>query len=374
MYKRWIVLVFTVVLLLTMQVSVFATGDVSPSIILEGKAIDAPASVSYGALYLPLRAIAESIGYDVEWTRKGNTISLTKTGSSILIELNDSKVTKDGHTYYMDGDYTGDIQSGIIFIRNRIYMVKGIFSELLGLNTIWDNKSSSASLEKIIYNDISIKPMKETSEDKYLKLTIQYPEISGLDKKSVQDSINSVIIKAADDAKKEGVKYAEEMKQTYDSGYTGSPNQCETYFDYRLKYNRNGLLSIVFLDYQYTGGAHGMTVQSSHTFSLDTGKDYELKDLFKSGADYVSTINGAVKLRMAEKVKAGILPDQPLTPFKTIKDNQDYYLSDNGIVIYFQQYEYFPYASGIQEFTVVFDKMKDILKSDFGFFITAGVK
>lgn len=33
------------------------------------------------------------------------------------------------------------------------------------------------------------------------------------------------------------------------------------------------------MNYQYTGGAHGITVQSSHTLNLETGEEYKLRDL-----------------------------------------------------------------------------------------------
>jgi hypothetical protein len=124
---------------------------------------------------------------------------------------------------------------------------------------------------------------------------------------------------------------------------------------------------VVFLDYQYAGGAHGMTVQSSHTLNLKTGEEYVLKDLVKSGVDYISFISDTVKDEIDKRVKEGKLPDYSLAPFKDIKSDQDFYLSNNGAVVYFQQYEYFPYAAGIQEFTVEFAVLKNMLKPDFSF-------
>jgi len=150
-------------------------------------------------------------------------------------------------------------------------------------------------------------------------------------------------------------------------GDTRSPHKYETYFDYKLKYNQNGLLSVTFLNYQYTGGAHGLTVQSSHTFNLKTGEEYKLKDMIKDDADYVTLISGIVEKQITKRAKEGILPEQPLTPFVAIKDEQDFYLSNNGVVVYFQLYEYFPYVAGIQEFAVDFSELKDILKADFHF-------
>jgi len=84
--------------------------------------------------------------------------------------------------------------------------------------------------------------------------------IDGLADKTVQDSINSIFSKSAVEARNEGLRNADEMAKVMTSDYTDSPNKCETYFDYRLKYNQNGLLSIIFMNYQYAGGSHGLTV------------------------------------------------------------------------------------------------------------------
>ena len=169
-----------------------------------------------------------------------------------------------------------------------------------------------------------------------------------------------------DSSRLKPLKNADEMKKDRASGYGGSPNKCETYFDYSLNYNQNGLLSVVFKDYQYTGGAHGSTVQSSYTFNLNTGEEYKLKDLFNSDADYVSFISDTVRKEINERVKDGSLLEE-LTPFNTIREDHDFYLSNDGIVIYFQQYEYWPYAAGIQEFTVEYAALKEMLKPGFSF-------
>ena len=43
-----------------------------------------------------------------------------------------------------------------------------------------------------------------------------------------------------------------------------------------------------------------------------------------------------------------------LFPFEAIRADQDFYLSNNELVVYFQAYEYTPYAAGIPEFAAGF--------------------
>jgi hypothetical protein len=356
--KKYFLAVVIFMLMLSLHTNAFAATDSQPAIMLGDTRIEAGALVDKGNVYLPLRVVSEALGYEVKWSEKDRTISVVGSEKDIVIDLINYKVTANDHAYYT-GDYT--------IFEDRIYMGTDFFSDNLGLRVRWDRQNNLIQLESVQENAISIKTIKEVSETDIIKITSQYPQIDGLVDQAVQDNINSVLKEIAMAAKNESLKNAEEMQKELIPGYTGSPNKWESYFDYRLKYNQNGLLSVVFQDYRYTGGAHGLTVQSSHTFNLNTGAEYKLKDLVKSDADYVAFISDIVRDEMHARVKEGILPDYMIEPFEAIKEDQDYYLSNDAVVIYFQQYEYFPYAAGIQEFPVEFSALEGLLKPEFSF-------
>lgn len=324
-----------VLLIIFSGVSGIASAAPQPAIELEGAQIEPNAYIDGENVYLPLRAIVEALGYRVLWTGRDNSVSVTKTGQNILLDLKNGTVSANDHTYYM----------GSITHKGATYLEADFFSENLSLGVKWAEPSEKVELEKIKENGISVKTVREASEDKNIKITIQYPQINGLDDQAVQDNINAVFKESAQAAYNEGLKNAGALEAEKAAGYD-NPNKYETYFDYRLKYNQNSLLSVVFLNYQYTGGAHGLTVQSSHTFNLETGAEYSLKDLFPGGEDYISLFNETVKSEIKDREL------YVLTPFESIKANQDFYLVNDAAVVYFQQYEYFPYAAGIQEFAV----------------------
>ena len=198
-----------------------------------------------------------------------------------------------------------------------------------------------------------INTKREDSETDTLKITIQYPELVGLDNAVVQDKLNSLFAELASDAKNR----AKEAEKNIIPEQIAWGIKAECYFTYEVKYNHQDLLSIVFSDYQYGGGAHGLTIQSSYTFDLKTGTEYKLKDLFKAGSDYVSLISSEVKKQMEERDMTEFL----LYPFHSIKTDQDFYLSDNAVTVYFQAYEYLAYAYGIPEFTVEFSILEEWL-------------
>lgn len=329
---------------------------------LNGVGIQAVAYIDEGNVYLPLRAVGEAMGYEVDWSEKDGAVVISGAGKNITVDLKNNKITANDHVYYMGWDEDGKI------IGNRTYMEAGFFTGNLGLDVFPDRQGNKVKLKSVQENDISITTVKEASDTGIIEINLQYPQIDGLADKAVQDSINSFFRESARAARDEGLKNAASVAED-DSGSAGSPNKHVTYFDYRIKYNQNGLLSVVLTDYQYTGGAHGLAVQSSRTFDLKTGAVYRLEDLFIEGADYVSIISGIIKDEISKRVREGILPEYTFTPFEAIKADQDFYLSNGAVVVYFQYYEYWPYAFGIQEFPVDFSALKDILKPGFGFLI-----
>jgi predicted secreted protein len=364
MRKKALMVGIVMLLLLSLPASGVAATDGNPAIELDGAEIGAAAYIDGGNLYLPLRAVGEALGYKIEWPGQDSPISLTKPGNTILIDLQNSKITANDHTYYMSGEYPDRVHSGTP-AGNITYMREDFFVDNLGLTVRWDRQEQRVKLESVKENAVTVKTVTEASETETIKITLQYPQLDGLKDKAVQERLNAIFEEAALAARNEGLQNAAEIEKARASGYPTSPNKGETYFDYRLKYNQNGLLSLVFNNYQYFGGAHGLDVQSSHTFNLETGAEYKLKDLFRSEADYVSLMSGIVRNEIDEGSKEGLLVE--LTPFQALKADQNFYLSNNAVVVYFQEYEYFPYAAGIQQFPVDFAALQDMLAPEFGF-------
>ena len=131
----------------------------------------------------------------------------------------------------------------------------------------------------------------------------------------------------------------------------------EVVADYTIEYDQNGLLNILFQDYLYTGGAHGMTYRSGYLLDLNTGKTYaSLEDLFKDGTDYISLLSAEVK-------KGFDALDIPLLtpPFVQIRPDQGFYINDDDLVIYTDLYEYTAYAAGFPEFRIPLASLSDVL-------------
>ena len=114
-------------------------------------------------------------------------------------------------------------------------------------------------------------------------------------------------------------------------------------------------ISLIQRFYQFTGGAHGMTLQIGHTIDRTSGRQLNLVDLFLNGANYAERMNQFV-------LEEGRARKLPMWDFKGIGEKSAFYLSDTGIVLFFQQYEIAPYSAGIIQMQIPYELMLDILQ------------
>ncbi|WP_337101374.1 DUF3298 and DUF4163 domain-containing protein [Paenibacillus sp. YIM B09110] len=184
----------------------------------------------------------------------------------------------------------------------------------------------------------------QTAKAHFHKADLAVPHISG--------GVNSAADKRINDAIKKSAQ-----KLVDSQGSLQDPN-AEMIGFYEQKTNEKDVLSLSLYNYAYTGGAHGLTLQDSLTFKQSTGETYTLAQLFKSGSDYVSRLNEIIAAQIKERDIA------PIEPFKSIRPDQDFYIADRALVIYFQIYELTPYVFGFPYFPISVYDIEDIINED----------
>ena len=131
-------------------------------------------------------------------------------------------------------------------------------------------------------------------------------------------------------------------------------HQFEAYADFFDTYNENCTISLYFDQYEYTGGAHGLTVRSSDTWNLQKSKRIDLNELFPHNSNYKQYIIDSINRQIEDKISSGDSPyfeNYSQLVADTFKPG-NYYLTSDGVVIYFQQYDIAPYSTGLPTFTI----------------------
>ena len=178
---------------------------------------------------------------------------------------------------------------------------------------------------------------------RYLKpplIDFCYPVVEGLGDHAVEQKINQQII---------GLMYrmiAELQQPDLSMRVSGS---------FESKTNQRNVLSLTLWALGDFGGAHPMTYIRSLNIDGMTGTDYPLGTNFKPGSNYVDILSDLIRKQIRER-------NIPLLEeFRGIRPDQDYYVADNVLIIYFQLYEISPYAAGFPYFPIPLYQIEDII-------------
>jgi hypothetical protein len=145
---------------------------------------------------------------------------------------------------------------------------------------------------------------------------LSYPQINHTDK-SIEKKINTTIIEVLD-----------EMKVIENDEITEF-----TIGNYKITYNTNNMLSIIFnIRYRIEGSLSYMDYIASLNFNLETGKTLSLKELFNDNYDYLAIINNFIE----EYFNTNNIDET----FIGIEDEYLFYLTKNGLSIYFPPSQY----------------------------------
>lgn len=129
------------------------------------------------------------------------------------------------------------------------------------------------------------------------------------------------------------------------------PIRCfEAMVSFNLTYKSGSLLSMYFDKYEYTGGSHGNTIRTSQTWNLQACSKVRLKQLFNYSFNYKEYILKQVK-KQIENEKEYYFDDYEKLIEQTFNEN-NFYCTKEGVVIYYQQYDIAPYSSGVREFLI----------------------
>lgn len=190
-----------------------------------------------------------------------------------------------------------------------------------------------------------------------LKYTIKYPSITWARNKFAMRKFNSYNYERA----MELAQYAEmdllnEAIELYEyNSLKGYPIMVfEVYYDYNITYQNNSVISLYTDEYMFLGGAHGNTKRESQNWNMQTGHFIELKDLYPNNSYYIIDILKSINSQIAKQINSGenYYFDNYCQLALESFNLDNFYITEEGVVIFFNQYEIAPYSSGIPTFLI----------------------
>ncbi len=149
--------------------------------------------------------------------------------------------------------------------------------------------------------------------------------------------------------------YPQAVKQYQFSKSQGYPfNTYELVQNYDLTYCKKPILSLFFDLYEFTGGAHGNTVRTGNTWDLRRGTLITLNELFIRDYDYNKIILKTIEAEARRRQIAGKADYFENLSENLVKfyDEKNFFLTEEGIAIFYPLYTIAPYVTGIQVFII----------------------
>jgi len=141
--------------------------------------------------------------------------------------------------------------------------------------------------------------------------------------------------------------------QNFKKDFPEIPQYWDAQIDGEVSFQSAEIISIAITAYLNTGGAHGNTTISFLNFDAATGKEISKEKLF-TDMDSFKTI-------------AKLYFDEEITDKSILFDPDNFELpvnigfSEDGVILLYNAYEIAPYATGIIEFKIPFEKVNDYL-------------
>lgn len=125
---------------------------------------------------------------------------------------------------------------------------------------------------------------------------------------------------------------------------------------YEVPLNSDGLLSIVMSLYTETeDNPTGSTLFTSLTMDVNTGEVYDFGSLFDNSMNYTEIVSDIATQKASE------MNINFTTPYTGVTDTQKFYLTPEGLVLYYQVDEFTPASSGLFRITILYNELSNIL-------------
>jgi N-acetylmuramoyl-L-alanine amidase len=150
--KKWFFLLFAAAFLLCANAAWTSakapkTTEPVPKLFLDGLELNAatPPKLVNGWVLVPIRIVAENLGYKVGWDSANKQVTVQEGSTQILMTLGDTTALVNGRAVTMQTPPTLDSDTTLIPLR--------FVSETFGLQILWDNHDKAVFLYTVAAND-----------------------------------------------------------------------------------------------------------------------------------------------------------------------------------------------------------------------------
>lgn len=217
-----------------------------------------------------------------------------------------------------------------------------------------------------VYNLMRTQFNESMGRDEFFSYDLQYPSFFNMNNdyfyimQTHLDNINSNIKLDVDTF----VKGLRNEEQEYNLNAAKNNTPKRNYMassNFAVTFSINHILSAIV---NFIGSVDGVgniyNLLYNYNYDLRTGNRIQLKDVFKSDVNYIEVVTNYVNYKINQNPSMYYPIDQIQIP-----EEQAFYLTDDGIVIYFGLDEVAPAKYGIPKFKMMFSKFEPYINPRF---------
>lgn len=195
-----------------------------------------------------------------------------------------------------------------------------------------------------------------------------YPKYDSADavvRNRINESIMEAILDIVTDEKKTGNRSLQEVARDFFSDYREYANgpyamPWELDCTGEVIYLSDRIFSLKISNYWFTGGAHPNTITNMLNYDLERGNIITLQDLVVDWDTFIGIAERS--FRQAKGIDAGqSWQESGYFWGNEFKLSNNFAITEQGILLFYNTYEIAPYAAGITEFVISYADLKGII-------------
>ena len=155
----------------------------------------------------------------------------------------------------------------------------------------------------------------------------------------------------------ENILFEEAKRVNEENEKNGYPvMQYEVILTYEITLIQANIVSLYMDNYTFTGGAHGNTIRQSKNWNLQQACQIPISYFYEEDPYYILDILKHINTEIKERIhknEASYFDNYCQLVIDTFQ-LENYYVTPTHLVVFFQQYDIAPYATGIPTFSIPF--------------------
>lgn len=321
-----------------------------------------------GRVLVPFRKILEELDCEVGYSEADGqkTITASKGTKYVYTNIGENKMYVNGEEVQLD--VPAQIKNSRTLVPIRA------ISESFDASVNWDADTRTVTINSkqgqynIKTGKLS-KVLKDSSGHELIKISYEYPVIENSGNSAFVEKINADYKKSAEDYAAEiennYLKDAEEFYASVGGDTALLPFEAKVTYD--VDANRKDILSITSFESIYLGGAHPSSSKVSKVYDMKNGKELALTDILNLSQEEIDKlVTDKFTDYIVKELSGG---DQSYIEdlkksLEQEKKNVCYYVTDDGVVLYFQVYAIAPYAAGYPTTEISYKGNENMFKID----------